>query len=73
MTRKEQIEAEMAQIKAAIDGVLAGGQSYSINSGGGGRTTTNAPLETLYKRLDDLEYSLACMNGETTFKAGAGW
>jgi hypothetical protein len=71
--RKEQIEAELEQIDAAVAGILAGGQSYSINSGGGSRNTVNAALETLYKRRDRLEYELDCVNGETHLKAGAGW
>jgi hypothetical protein len=73
MRGKEEIEAEIAKINAAIDGILAGGQSYGINSGGGSRTTTNAALETLYKRRDRLEYALDCINGETCLKVGIGW
>jgi hypothetical protein len=73
MRGKEEIEAEIARIDAAVEGILKGGQSYSINSGGGSRATTNAALETLYKRRDRLEYSLACMNGETHVKVGIGW
>jgi hypothetical protein len=71
--RKEQIEAELEQLNKAIAGILAGGQSYQINSGGGSRATTNASLETLYKRRGALEYSLACINGETGLKVGIGW
>jgi hypothetical protein len=73
MDRKQQLENEIFQINAAIDGILKGGQSYNINSGGGSRATTNAALETLYKRREKLEYSLACMNGETSMKVGIGW
>lgn len=73
MRGKEEIEAEIARIDAAIEGILKGGQSYNLNSGGGSRATTNAALETLYKRRDSLEYSLACMSGETHMKIGIGW
>jgi hypothetical protein len=73
MRGREEIEAEIAGIDAAIAGILKGGQSYNINSGGGSRGTVNAALETLYKRRDKLEYSLACMNGETHVKVGIGW
>jgi hypothetical protein len=71
--RKENIEAEIERINKTIAGILAGGQSYEISSGGGRRSTVNASLETLYKRRDALEYSLACINGETGLKAGIGW
>jgi hypothetical protein len=73
MRGKEEIEAELALIDAAINGILKGGQSYMINSGGGSRNTTNANLETLYKRRDRLEYALACVSGGTHLKMGAGW
>lgn len=71
--REDDLRAELVKVNDAIDAILAGGQSYSIGSGGGTRATTSASLDTLYKRKRDIEYSLYCLSGQSGLRVGFGW
>jgi hypothetical protein len=65
--------AELDQVNAAIAHILAGGQSYSINSGGGSRTVTYADYNALLKRKEALETRIAAASGGLGGRIGAGW
>ena len=65
--------AELEQVNAAISHILRGGQSYTINSGGGSRTVTYADYNALLKRKAALETQIATASGAAGGRLGAGW
>jgi len=56
------VEAEIADVRAAISTLIKGGQSYSINSGGSQRTVTQLDLPNLRSWLIHLQQELAELN-----------
>jgi hypothetical protein len=65
--------AELAQINEAISHILQGGQSYSLNTGGGSRTVTYADYNALVQRKKALETQLAIGSGSIGGRIGAAW
>ena len=65
--------AELDQINTAVAHILAGGQSYTLNSGGGSRTVTYADYNALLKRKAALETQIAAASGAVGGRLGAGW
>ncbi|MDR0374732.1 MAG: hypothetical protein LBH85_03305 [Treponema sp.] len=65
--------AELDQINKAIARILHGGQSFSLNTGGGSRTTTYADYNALIRRKQDLESQLAVERGFSGGRIGAAW
>ncbi|KEQ11290.1 hypothetical protein GZ77_26125 [Endozoicomonas montiporae] len=57
MNRSE-VRQELAQVNAAITAILEGGQSVTVNTGGGNRQVGMADLKTLYARKDKLNRML---------------
>jgi hypothetical protein len=64
---------ELDQINAAISHIMSGGQSYTINSGGGSRTVTYADYNALLRRKEALETRIAASSGGLGGRLGAGW
>jgi hypothetical protein len=52
-------QEELDQINLAISAIYAGGQSYTINSGGASRQVTRANLKELLARKEELEDDIA--------------
>jgi hypothetical protein len=73
MTSEELITKEIEAIDAAISGILAGGQSWEMNSGGASRRVTFADYDRLVKRRDELAARLAAANGELGTRGTFGW
>jgi hypothetical protein len=67
------VEEELARIDTAIEAILAGGQSYTINTGGGSRQVTYADYNALVKRRDELAARIAAANGELGTRVTFGW
>jgi hypothetical protein len=67
------MEEELAGIDAAIEAILKGGQSFTINTGGGSRQVTYADYGALVKRRDDLRARMAAANGELGTRVTFGW
>jgi hypothetical protein len=65
--------AELARIDEAISHILKGGQSYSLNTGGGSRTVTYADYNQLIQRKKALETQIAIENGYAGGRIGAAW
>jgi hypothetical protein len=65
--------AELAQIDEAIYHILHGGQSHSLNTGGGSRTVTYADYNALIQRKKALENQLAVERGFAGGRIGAAW
>lgn len=66
-------EEELAKIDAAIEAVLSGGQSYTINTGGGSRQVTYADYNALTKRRSELQARIAASNGGLATRLTPGW
>ena len=65
MSELSDLIAERTEVKAAITAILSGAQSYTVN----GQTVTRASLDSLYKRLDNLDSRIACkQNGGGGFR-----
>jgi hypothetical protein len=64
---------ELDQINAAISHIMAGGKSYTINSGGGSRTVTYADYNALLRRKEALETRSAASCRGLGGRIGAGW
>ena len=69
----EDLENELAELNAAIGAILRGGQSYTINSGGGSRQVTYADYNALIKRRDAIRAQLAAGNDSLGVSISAGW
>lgn len=52
------INAELAEVKAAISAILGGAQSYTVN----GQTVNRASLDSLIKYKETLETRAAMQN-----------
>ena len=67
MTKEEKAERlkeakdELAEVKAAISGIISGSQSYKIGS----RSVQKADLAALYKRRSTLEDEIRSLDGGT--------
>lgn len=71
-----EVEAEIVIVRAAISGLIQGGQSYTINSGGSIRTFTGVDIDKLRSILADLKKELAQLEDEYDtpgFAVGANW
>ena len=71
-----ELKAELAQYKAAIEAILAGGQSYTISAGQGGnsRTVLMADLQKLIDEKNNLEKRIAQLSGRGLgVRLGSGW
>lgn len=62
MATIEELQAELAQVSAAINAAYSG-QEYEIESGGSRRRLKRQPLAVLTKRKSELEASIARLNG----------
>lgn len=67
------MEEELAQIDAAIEAILKGGQSFTIDSGGGRRAVTYADYNALVKRRNELAARIAADNSELGTRVTFGW
>lgn len=72
MTEAE-LDAEIALVTAAIQHILKGGQSYSIDSGGSRRTFEAADFEMLKKYRAELYAEKRELDGSSGMTLGAGW
>jgi hypothetical protein len=66
-------ENELIQIDEAIDAILKGGQSYTINTGGGSRQVSYADYNALVKRRNELRTQMAAAGGMLGTRITAGW
>jgi hypothetical protein len=64
---------ELEQINKAISAIYAGGQSYTINSGGASRQVTMADLSFLLSRKKELKYLLSLQSGGASVRVVPGW
>jgi hypothetical protein len=64
---------ELEQINAAITAILQGGQSYSLQTGGGTRQVTYADYGALAKRKAELEAAVAAASGTLGTRLTSGW
>lgn len=53
----------LERVETAIQTILTGGQSYSLNSQQGSQSVTRASLGELYRMRDDLRARIASANG----------
>lgn len=67
------IEAEIAEIDAALSAIRNGGQSYTINSGASSRTVTLADYAALRKDKSELNTRLMELKGQGGIVFNAGW
>ena len=68
-----EIELEIANITLALNHILKGGQSYTINSGGSTRTVTMADYKQLITQRSILRQSLKEIDSTAGLVLGAGW
>jgi hypothetical protein len=75
MVTLTELQAELAEIKAALEAIRKGGQSYTLNTGSGGssRTVTMADYDVLVRHKNELEEKIATANGERATIIRAGW
>jgi len=76
VTRQEKIDSlttELTEVETAISYILKGGQEYTIQSGGGPRSTTNADLSLLYKRKETILSQISGLNRTRVTKMRPGW
>jgi hypothetical protein len=66
-------ENELIQIDEAIDAILKGGQSYTINTGGGSRQVSYADYNALVRRRNELQTQMAAAGGMLGTRITAGW
>lgn len=59
MTDEEMLTA----VESAIEKILSGGQSYSLNSQQGSQSVTRASLSELYRMRDDLRARINSSSG----------
>lgn len=69
----EELEAELAEVTAAISAIRKAGQSYTINTGGSIRTVTMADYEQLRRERSELIQALREIEGAAGITLGAGW
>ena len=69
----DSLQDELKQINGAIAHILKGGQSYTINSGGGQRQVTYADYNALVKRKDELEDKIDSSSRSFGQRITAGW
>lgn len=69
----EELEAELAEVTAAISAIRKGGQSYSINTGGSIRTVTMADYEQLRRERSEIIQALREIEGSAGITLGPGW
>jgi len=68
-----EIEAELVQIKAAINALRLGGQSFTISSGASSRSVTMVDYSILVKDKRDLELRLRELRGGGGMVIKPGW
>jgi hypothetical protein len=68
-----EMEEELTKIDAAIEAILSGGQSYTLNTGGGSRQVTYADYNALVKRRNELQTRIAASNGDLGTRLTIGW
>lgn len=69
----DEIQEDITSVRAAINAVVKGGQSYTINSGGSTRQVTQADLTGLRKWLADLIQEYRDAEGSGGLDIGAAW
>jgi hypothetical protein len=70
---EEHLMQELQQIERAISGILLGGQSNSLNSGGGSRSVSMPDYAALIKRKKEILYELSCIQGGAVQAITLGW
>ncbi|MDR2149856.1 MAG: hypothetical protein LBO67_03390 [Spirochaetaceae bacterium] len=70
---EETLLRELNEIERALSGILVGGQSNSLNSGGGSRSVTMPDYAALVKRKKEILYELSCIQGSTAQNIAPGW
>jgi hypothetical protein len=70
---EESLLQELSEIERAVSGILKGGQSNSLNSGGGSRGVTMADYGALIQRKKEILYELECIRGNTINRISIGW
>ena len=75
MATLAELQAELAEIKAALSAIRKGGQSYTLNTGSGGtsRTVTMVDYNTLVEHKNELEAKIATANGKRASIVRAAW
>ena len=67
------IETELAEVTLAISAIIKGGQSHTINTGGGSRSVTMADYGKLVERKKELQYLLQLKNGSGGIRITPAW
>jgi hypothetical protein len=70
---EERLRQELSEIERAISGILLGGQSNMLNSGGGSRSVTMPDYAALIKRKQEILYELSCIQGGMAQNITPGW
>jgi hypothetical protein len=70
---ESEITAILTEYQNARTAILAGGQSYTINTGGTNRMVTMADLEFVERMIGEYQQMLDELNDELGWQAGAGW
>jgi hypothetical protein len=70
---EENLLKELSEIDRSLSGILIGGQSNTLNSGGGSRGVTMPNYTALVKRKKEILYELACIQGYAINSITPGW
>jgi hypothetical protein len=75
MATLAELTAELAEIKAALQAIRLGGQSYTIGTGTGGttRTVTMADYDVLMSHKNELESKISMKNNTRATIIRPGW
>ena len=75
MATLAELTAELAEIKAALQAIRLGGQSYTIGTGTGGttRTVTMADYDVLMSHKNELEAKISMKNNYRATIIRPGW
>ena len=75
MATLAELTAELAEIKAALQAIRLGGQSYTIGTGTGGttRTVTMADYDVLMSHKNELEAKISMKNNTRATIIRPGW
>jgi hypothetical protein len=75
MATLAELTAELVEIKAALQAIRLGGQSYTIGTGTGGtaRTVTMADYDVLMAHKNELEAKISMKNNTRATIIRPGW
>lgn len=73
MLTVEELEEDLAEVKAAITAIRKGGQSYTIGTGSSTRTVTMADYDSLIKERSRIMRDIQALEGDAGITISAGW